>query len=98
MSKTRKTSPPAPVARMTLVEISERQKILAGHDDASESTVYVLRKTDAGDWHLYCVPITDLDATLRSFIPADESEHMELAKAIEATMTKPRRKPRRKAK
>ncbi len=87
------TTTPTPIASMTLVEITERQKILAGHDRDTEA-VFVLRKTDAGEWFLYRIPISELDQQLRSFVSASESESLELAKAIRETI-RPRRQGRR---
>ncbi|OYP38902.1 hypothetical protein [Rhodopirellula sp. MGV] len=86
---------PKPVSRMALVEYSNHQKILAGHDPTNK-TVFVLRKTDAGEWYLYQIELTALDEGLRSFLSADESEHDELHKAILATMPRPKRAPKRK--
>lgn len=91
-----KLKPPPIVSRLQLIEISERKKILAGHDVATDSRVYVLRKSDDGDWILYLVPISELDQQLRSFLDPVEIESMELVSAI--ADTEPVKKKRRKRK
>ncbi|WP_436716400.1 hypothetical protein U8335_02310 [Roseiconus lacunae] len=98
MNRRKHNQPSKPVSRMTLVEYSDHQRILAGHDSATGTEVYVLRKTDGGEWELYQIEVSELDQSLRSFLTADESEHDELHKAILATMGKPKRKRKRVAK
>ncbi|MCO8121456.1 hypothetical protein NHH03_06885 [Stieleria sp. TO1_6] len=78
------TFEPQPIARLKLVELDPKRKVLAGYDD-TETTVFVLRKTKAGDWQLFNVPISDRDQTLRSFLTANDSELLELTKSIQAT-------------
>lgn len=86
----------APTATMKLIEFDAKRRILAGHDAAGES-VWVLRKDDQGDYGLFRIEISELDQALRSFITADESERLELVKAITETMEPPKRKRRSKA-
>lgn len=80
-----------PIATLQLIEITPRQKILAGHH-ADDDSVFVLRKSDAGEWFLFSIPVDESRATLRSFIEPDDAEAMERTAAILATMDKPKRR------
>ena len=78
--------PPKPIARLRLVELDPKRKILAGHDP-TDNGVFVVRKTGDGDWLLFNVPVSERDQALRSFLSADDSELLELTKSIRMTPT-----------
>ena len=84
------------VATMQLIEVGSA-KVLAGLD-ADETSVFVLRKQNATDYHLHQIPISEASQELRAFLAADQSEDGELVAAILATVKTPARKPRRKRK
>ena len=70
---------------------------LAGFD-TDETSVFVLRKQNATDYHLHLIPVSEAEQTLRAFLSSDQSENAELVVAILASVKQPKRKPRRKRK
>ena len=82
--------------RLQLVRVSERAQVLAGHVD-DLSAVFVVRKDSEGVWWLHKWPVDQMAQSLRSFIPAEDSEHSELVSAILECQPKPKASRKRKA-